>query len=258
MRADHAGARLRGARRCRPRDRGGVRGHGAQEGDVRPARPRRASRARSSRPTPRRSTSTRSPRRPSGPQDVIGLHFFSPANVMRLLEIVRGAKTADDVLATALEAGARRSARSAWCRVCYGFIGNRMMRPLRARGRALRAGGRDAAGGRRRARGSFGMAMGILAVFDMAGLDIGHLTRVALGNALDERSDVLSPVGHAHANAAGSARRPAAATIATRAAHAPARRRRSSTMLQEEAKAPGHPAAQADCATKSASAASMR
>ena len=48
------------------------------------------------------STSTRSPRRPAGPSDVLGMHFFSPANVMRLLEIVRGAKTAPDVLATAM------------------------------------------------------------------------------------------------------------------------------------------------------------
>jgi 3-hydroxyacyl-CoA dehydrogenase len=49
------------------------------------------------------------------PQDVVGLHFFSPANVMKLLEVVRGAKTGKDVLATVM-ALARRSRRPAWCR----------------------------------------------------------------------------------------------------------------------------------------------
>ena len=63
------------------------------------------------------------------PQDVIGLHFFSPANVMPLLEIVRAKKTADDVLVTALEIAKKVRKVGVVAQVCYGFIGNRMMDP---------------------------------------------------------------------------------------------------------------------------------
>ncbi len=66
------------------------------------------------------------------PQDVIGLHFFSPANVMRLLEIVRAAKTADDVLVTALELARKARKVGVVAKVCYGFIGNRIMDPYGA------------------------------------------------------------------------------------------------------------------------------
>ena len=61
------------------------------------------------------------------PQDVIGLHFFSPANVMRLLEIVRGAKTAKDVLATAMQLAKKIGKVAVVSGVCEGFIGNRMV-----------------------------------------------------------------------------------------------------------------------------------
>ena len=61
------------------------------------------------------------------PQDVLGMHFFSPANVMRLLEVVRGAKTAPDALATAVQLGTRLSKVPVVSGVCYGFIGNRML-----------------------------------------------------------------------------------------------------------------------------------
>ena len=116
------------------------------------------------------------------PQDVIGLHFFSPANVMPLLEIVQGKKTADDVLATALDLAKAIRKTGVVSKVCYGFIGNRMMDPY----------GREAEhcvleGATPKdvddALEAFGMAMGILAVYDMAGVDVGHLTRVALGDA---------------------------------------------------------------------------
>jgi 3-hydroxyacyl-CoA dehydrogenase len=115
------------------------------------------------------------------PQDVIGLHFFSPANVMPLLEIVRAKMTADDVLVTALEIAKKVRKVGVVAQVCYGFIGNRMMDPYaREAEHCLLEGATpeevDSA------LEAFGMAMGILAVFDMAGVDIGHLTRVARGN----------------------------------------------------------------------------
>ena len=63
----------------------------------------------------------------SRPQDVVGMHFFSPANVMKLLEVVRGAKTADDVLATAMAIGKKIGKVAVVAGVCHGFIGNRML-----------------------------------------------------------------------------------------------------------------------------------
>ncbi|EJN27585.1 3-hydroxyacyl-CoA dehydrogenase, partial [Pseudomonas sp. GM78] len=63
------------------------------------------------------------------PQDVIGLHFFSPANVMRLLEVVRGKLTAPEVLATTLKLGKTIGKIPVVSGVCFGFIGNRMLEP---------------------------------------------------------------------------------------------------------------------------------
>src|SRR3546814_5245200 len=65
----------------------------------------------------------------SRPQDVLGLHFFSPANIMKLLEIVRGAKTAPDVLVTAMQLAKKIRKVAVVAGVCYGFIGNRMLIP---------------------------------------------------------------------------------------------------------------------------------
>ena len=115
------------------------------------------------------------------PQDVIGLHFFSPANVMPLLEIVQAKQTANDVLATAIDIAKTIRKVGVVARVCYGFIGNRMMDPYgREAEHCLLEGATpeevDSALER------FGMAMGILAVYDLAGVDIGHLTRLALGD----------------------------------------------------------------------------
>ena len=116
------------------------------------------------------------------PQDVIGLHFFSPANVMPLLEIVQAKKTADDVLVTALELAKKARKVGVVAQVCYGFIGNRMMDPYarEAEHCVLEGATPEEVDS---ALEDFGMAMGILAVFDMAGVDIGHLTRVARGDA---------------------------------------------------------------------------
>lgn len=117
------------------------------------------------------------------PQDVIGLHFFSPANVMPLLEIVRCAKTAADAVVTALEIARRIKKTGVVAKVCYGFIGNRMMEPYgREAERCLLEGATpEQVDG---ALESFGLAMGFLAMYDMAGVDIGHLMRL-------ERKDLL-------------------------------------------------------------------
>ncbi|HUN70319.1 MAG TPA: 3-hydroxyacyl-CoA dehydrogenase NAD-binding domain-containing protein [Burkholderiales bacterium] len=106
------------------------------------------------------------------PQDVIGTHFFSPANVMRLLEVVRGAKTAKDVLATTMKLGKAIKKVPVVSGVCDGFIGNRMVEKYGQQSLFLIDEGCspqqvDAAAYK------WGMAMGPLAMGDMAGLDIG-------------------------------------------------------------------------------------
>ena len=122
----------------------------------------------------------------SRPGDCLGLHFFSPANVMKLLEVVRGDKTADDVLATSIKFAKRIRKVPAVSRVCYGFIGNRMVNPYMREAQKLLLDGAtpeavDAA------LYGFGMAMGPVAVSDLAGLDIGYKARQALPP--EERGD---------------------------------------------------------------------
>jgi len=110
------------------------------------------------------------------PQDVLGLHFFSPANVMRLLEIVRGAQTAPDVMATALALGKQIRKVSVVSGVCDGFIGNRMLARYGAAANALIVVGASPQQ-IDRALERFGFAMGPFRVGDLAGLDIGWATR---------------------------------------------------------------------------------
>ena len=126
------------------------------------------------------------------PQDVIGLHFFSPANVMQLLEIVQCAKTAPDVVMTALDIAKTIRKVGVVAKVCYGFIGNRMMDPYgREAERCVMEGATpEEVDG---ALEEFGMAMGILAVYDMAGIDIGHLTRVARAHLLPKDPTFYRP-----------------------------------------------------------------
>jgi 3-hydroxyacyl-CoA dehydrogenase len=106
------------------------------------------------------------------PADVIGLHFFSPANVMPLLEVVRTDTTGPAVIKTVMELAKPLRKTPVLARVCYGFIGNRMME-----GYAREAGRMTLEGATPRevdsALQKFGMAMGMLAVFDMAGVDVG-------------------------------------------------------------------------------------
>lgn len=126
------------------------------------------------------------------PQDVIGLHFFSPANVMQLLEIVQAGKTAPDVVVTALEVAKRIKKTGVVAKVCYGFIGNRMMDPYgrEAERCVLEGATPEEVDG---ALENWGMAMGILAVYDMAGVDIGHLTRVERKHLLPDDPTFYRP-----------------------------------------------------------------
>jgi len=110
------------------------------------------------------------------PQDVIGLHFFSPANVMKLLEIVRGAKTGKDVLATSLQLSKKIKKTGVVSGVCDGFIGNRMIEQYsRQAGFLLEEGALPEQVDK--AVEKFGFAMGPFRMGDLAGNDIGWYIR---------------------------------------------------------------------------------
>jgi 3-hydroxyacyl-CoA dehydrogenase len=110
------------------------------------------------------------------PQDVIGLHFFSPAHVMKLLEIVRGARTGNDVLATALALAKKLRKTGVVAGVCDGFIGNRMIEQYsRQAGFLLEEGALPAQVDGALER--FGFAMGPFRMADLAGNDIGRAIR---------------------------------------------------------------------------------
>ncbi len=106
------------------------------------------------------------------PGRVLGMHFFSPANVMRLLEIVRGAKTTPDVLAAAMSLSRRLGKVAVVAGVCHGFIGNRMLEPRQRQAHALIMEGATPSE-IDRALVEFGMPMGPFQMADLAGLDIG-------------------------------------------------------------------------------------
>ena len=108
----------------------------------------------------------------SRPQDVLGLHFFSPANIMKLVEVVRGAKTAPDVLATGMDLARRIGKVPVVSGVCYGFIGNRMLIPRQRNANALLLEGATPEQVDR-VHTAFGMPMGPFQMADLAGVDIG-------------------------------------------------------------------------------------
>jgi 3-hydroxyacyl-CoA dehydrogenase len=114
------------------------------------------------------------------PDDVIGMHFFSPANVMRLLEVVRGKKSAKDVIATAMGVGRRIAKVPVLVGVCYGFVGNRM---LHQRGREAEKLILEGALPHEvdRVLTDFGFPMGPFAMGDLAGLDVGWRIRKGKG-----------------------------------------------------------------------------
>ena len=108
----------------------------------------------------------------SRPQDVVGLHFFSPANVMKLLEVVRGAKTAPDVLVTAMQLAKKIKKVAVVAGVCHGFIGNRMLMPRQVEATKLLLEGATPEQVDR-VHVEFGMPMGPFQMADLAGVDIG-------------------------------------------------------------------------------------
>jgi 3-hydroxyacyl-CoA dehydrogenase len=128
------------------------------------------------------------------PHDVLGTHFFSPANVMRLLEIVRGAATAPDALVTAVALGRQIGKVPVTVGVCYGFVGNRMLAQRSVEAERLLLEGAlpqevDAA------VTGFGFPMGPFAMADMAGLDVGWRIRKGRGEC-NEIEDALCEAGH--------------------------------------------------------------
>ena len=119
----------------------------------------------------------------SRPQDVIGLHFFSPANVMKLLEIVRADATSDDVVATAMDIAVKIGKVAVLVGVCPGFVGNRILAARQAQAGLLVGHGVmpwdvDAA------FNAFGFKMGPFQMSDLAGLDLGWQKGAATGNPI--------------------------------------------------------------------------
>ena len=110
------------------------------------------------------------------PQDVVGLHFFSPANVMKLLEVVRGKETAKDVMATVMSVAKKIKKTAVVSGVCDGFIGNRMIEQYGRQGGFLLDEGCTPAQVDK-AMEKFGMAMGPFRMGDLAGNDIGWAIR---------------------------------------------------------------------------------
>jgi len=114
------------------------------------------------------------------PADVLGMHFFSPAHVMRLLEVVRGAATAPDVLATVMKLAPKIGKVAVVSGVCWGFIGNRMAEAYLREAEFLLLEGAtpaqiDAAV---ESSGRVGLAMGPCRMLDMAGIDVGAKTLI--------------------------------------------------------------------------------
>ena len=106
------------------------------------------------------------------PQDVVGMHFFSPANVMKLLEVVRGEKTADDVLATVMALAKTIGKVAVVAGVTFGFIGNRMLRQRQTEAAKLLLEGASPEQ-IDKVHTDFGMPMGPFQMADLAGVDIG-------------------------------------------------------------------------------------
>ncbi|MBX9991116.1 3-hydroxyacyl-CoA dehydrogenase NAD-binding domain-containing protein [Phreatobacter oligotrophus] len=121
----------------------------------------------------------------SRPEDVIGMHFFSPANVMRLLEVVRGDKTAKDVIATAMGLAKTIGKVGVLVDVCHGFVGNRMLAQRQREATKLILEGAmpwDVD----RVLYDFGLPMGPFAMSDLAGLDIGWSRETSKGETVRE------------------------------------------------------------------------
>ena len=134
------------------------------------------------------------------PEDVIGLHFFSPANIMKLLEIVRGKKTSKDVIASSMKLAKTLDKVGVLVGVCHGFVGNRILYQYRREALFLLEEGATPQQVDKAIQ-DFGFAMGPFAMSDLAGLDIGWRVRKAQGKPVGERysgtiPDRLCEQGH--------------------------------------------------------------
>jgi 3-hydroxyacyl-CoA dehydrogenase len=121
----------------------------------------------------------------SRPDHVLGMHFFSPANVMRLLEVVRGAKTAKPVIATVMQLARKIGKIAALVGVCHGFVGNRMLAQRQREAQKLMLEGAmpwDVD----RVIYDFGLPMGPFAMSDLAGLDIGWSKETSKSSTIRE------------------------------------------------------------------------
>jgi 3-hydroxyacyl-CoA dehydrogenase len=119
------------------------------------------------------------------PEYVLGMHFFSPANIMRLLEVVRGEKTDKQVIATAMQLGRKIGKIAVLVGVCHGFVGNRMLEPRQREANRLVLEGAmpwDVD----RVLYEFGFPMGPFAMADLAGLDIGWSRETSKGETVRE------------------------------------------------------------------------
>lgn len=123
------------------------------------------------------------------PEDVIGLHFFSPAHMMKLLEVVVGDKTSDDVVASGFALAKRMKKIAVRAGVCEGFIGNRILASYAAAMNGAVLAGASPYEVDRAVEG-FGLPMGTFRMFDLAGLDIGWATRKRLAPTRDPREQV--------------------------------------------------------------------
>ncbi len=133
------------------------------------------------------------------PQDVVGTHFFSPAQVMRLLEIVRGAASAPDAVATVMALSRKIKKVGVVVGVCDGFVGNRMLAPYFREAEFLLEEGASPAEVDQ-ALVAFGMAMGPFQTSDMAGVDISwdiHKRRAAHRKPGERHSNLLDHLGEA-------------------------------------------------------------
>ena len=121
----------------------------------------------------------------SRPESVIGMHFFSPANVMKMLEVVRGAATSDTAIATAMGIGRSIGKTPVLCGVCHGFVGNRMlfMRGIEAEKMILEGAAPSQVD---QVLFDFGFPMGPFAMSDLAGLDIGWNEATSSGSTVRE------------------------------------------------------------------------
>ncbi|MCP1550316.1 MULTISPECIES: 3-hydroxyacyl-CoA dehydrogenase NAD-binding domain-containing protein [Methylorubrum] len=117
------------------------------------------------------------------PQDVIGLHFFSPANVMRLLEVVRAEKTAPDVVATAMRLARTIGKIAVQVGVCHGFVGNRLLDQRQREADRLILDGARPSDVDRVIQG-FGLPMGPFAMMDLVGLDLGWSREISRGESV--------------------------------------------------------------------------